>query len=145
MRTKSKMKNWCHAFSTFVEDICCLESWNTHTQKYELAVGIGKVCSRCVTASTPRRSPSPCKTSPDCAADSVSGCCSAPPLGYYGADTASDSQRPYPGGQRQVWGGHILLSRLDKFSGIFSYINKKCIEFHYSVTRVYLFFSPSFE
>lgn len=92
----------------FVGDICCLENVNTNTQKCELAVGIGKVCSHSGTALMPRRSPILCKPSPDCAAGSVSGCCSALRLGYCGADTASDSQRPYPGGQRQVhcikWG-----------------------------------------
>lgn len=46
---------------------------------------------------------------------------------------------------KRVGGGHTLLSRLDKFSGIFSYINQKCIELHYSITIVCLVFSPSFE
>lgn len=92
----------CNVFCMFVGDICCLESLNTNTLKCELAVGIGKVCSRFGMALMPRRSPVLCKPSPDCAAGSVSGCCSALRLGYYGADTASDSQRPYPGGQRQV-------------------------------------------
>lgn len=69
-----------------------------HTQKRELAVRIWKVCSHSEMVLMPRRSPLLCRPSPGCAAGSVSGCCSAPLLGYYGPDRALKSQRPYPGG-----------------------------------------------